>query len=644
MGAAARKAWRRMIGQEDSRVVMFGLDAAGKTTILYKMKLGESITTMPTIGFNVETLCVGTQNVVVWDLGLRDKARPLLRVYMEPVPSGIIFVVDANDPDRYVEAMEFLRFGIDSILVEHASAPPLLIFVNKLDLSSARSIDDTYRELGLQSYTAGPLLLQGCSAVDGNGLSEGLQWLMSARNGDASATKHSLQPLPKTQSQIMQPEIAEHSPELLANRAAATIPTNDEQFLCEFNSRQLPYVGDVELGRLSFLHRTRIGSSSARITLEIMKQSGYIDHVTRAYFWITRAYSVPLASVCDSCEFMVANEALLPGDAAAQDAALRRAFSDEVLADPIAALEPLPPDLHDQSNFVSRESDDDFILRVETAQLLEGELNSFRELVLLSFALLQRYPRRNAIERMDQMLRRLAAGWQPLPPLSPQCSRPFHETKQYVALQLAHAALTAHPELKTASSSDLAVKCPDILNEDYILRYYSTDALSRGCDSFVVPDLQALPSVIEVHSQTWYSDMDDETFLASLQTGSIPYLGMSCLSRCAYLFLRQGRRQALARLLAEVTNAREHADTSRCMFAHETLAYFTLHMVHYYSIVGHWKLSESFASFASCNKQVVDPLLYRSYYSDILVHSKEARDCLVLPDLCPLPNLVSNKS
>lgn len=33
-----------------------GLDAAGKTTILYKLKLGEVVTTIPTIGFNVETV------------------------------------------------------------------------------------------------------------------------------------------------------------------------------------------------------------------------------------------------------------------------------------------------------------------------------------------------------------------------------------------------------------------------------------------------------------------------------------------------------------------------------------------------------------------------------------------------------------
>lgn len=42
--------------KKEMRILMVGLDAAGKTTILYKLKLGEVVTTIPTIGFNVETV------------------------------------------------------------------------------------------------------------------------------------------------------------------------------------------------------------------------------------------------------------------------------------------------------------------------------------------------------------------------------------------------------------------------------------------------------------------------------------------------------------------------------------------------------------------------------------------------------------
>lgn len=51
------------------RILMNGLDAAGKTTILYKLKLGEVVTTIPTIGFNVESLEYRNVNFTVWDVG-----------------------------------------------------------------------------------------------------------------------------------------------------------------------------------------------------------------------------------------------------------------------------------------------------------------------------------------------------------------------------------------------------------------------------------------------------------------------------------------------------------------------------------------------------------------------------------------------
>ena len=50
-----------------------GLDAAGKTTILYKLKLGKVVTTIPTIGFNVETLNYKNMTFTAWDVSGRGK-------------------------------------------------------------------------------------------------------------------------------------------------------------------------------------------------------------------------------------------------------------------------------------------------------------------------------------------------------------------------------------------------------------------------------------------------------------------------------------------------------------------------------------------------------------------------------------------
>lgn len=102
MGMFFTKLFDRLSSKKESRILMVGLDAAGKTTILYKLKLGEVVTTIPTIGFNVETVDYKNISFTVWDVGGQDKIRPLWRHYYQNT-QGIIFVVDSNDRDRVAE-------------------------------------------------------------------------------------------------------------------------------------------------------------------------------------------------------------------------------------------------------------------------------------------------------------------------------------------------------------------------------------------------------------------------------------------------------------------------------------------------------------------------------------------------------------
>ena len=67
--------------KKEMRILMVGLDAAGKTTILYKLKLNQDVTTIPTVGFNVETVTYKNVKFNVWDVGGQDKIRPLWRHY-----------------------------------------------------------------------------------------------------------------------------------------------------------------------------------------------------------------------------------------------------------------------------------------------------------------------------------------------------------------------------------------------------------------------------------------------------------------------------------------------------------------------------------------------------------------------------------
>merc|ERR1712031_113056 len=97
----------RVVGKQEMRIVMVGLDAAGKTTVLYKFKLNEVVTTIPTIGFNVETVEYKNLRFTVWDVGGQDKIRPLWRYYYQGT-NGLIYVVDSNDRDRVENVREEL--------------------------------------------------------------------------------------------------------------------------------------------------------------------------------------------------------------------------------------------------------------------------------------------------------------------------------------------------------------------------------------------------------------------------------------------------------------------------------------------------------------------------------------------------------
>merc|ERR1711998_5410 len=93
------KLWDRLAGKTDMRILMVGLDAAGKTTILYKYKLGEIVTTIPTIGFNVESIKYKSFDFTMWDVGGQEKLIPLWRHYYQNTQL-LIWVADSSDRDR----------------------------------------------------------------------------------------------------------------------------------------------------------------------------------------------------------------------------------------------------------------------------------------------------------------------------------------------------------------------------------------------------------------------------------------------------------------------------------------------------------------------------------------------------------------
>jgi len=180
MGNIFTKMFHKLFAKREMRILMVGLDAAGKTTILYKLKLGEIVTTIPTIGFNVETVDYKNISFTVWDVGGQDKIRPLWRHYYQNT-QGVIFVVDSNDRERIDDSnghennakMELQRMLQEDELRDAV----LLVFANKQDLPKAMRVKDVTDRLGLENLRGRQWYIQGASAPTTDGLYEGLDWL-----------------------------------------------------------------------------------------------------------------------------------------------------------------------------------------------------------------------------------------------------------------------------------------------------------------------------------------------------------------------------------------------------------------------------------------------------------------------------------
>ena len=155
------------------RLLMLGLDAAGKTTILYKLKLDEVVTSIPTIGFNVETVQHKNLTLTVWDVGGQDKIRALWRHYYDNT-DAIIFVVDASDTGRIDEARDTLHDMLREEKLKDLKA--LLVFSNKTDLPHALDANRLAERLRLSSVRV-PFYVQSTCALTGDGIVEGLDRL-----------------------------------------------------------------------------------------------------------------------------------------------------------------------------------------------------------------------------------------------------------------------------------------------------------------------------------------------------------------------------------------------------------------------------------------------------------------------------------
>merc|ERR1711977_334466 len=135
----------QLFGEKEARILVLGLDNAGKTTILYRLQVGEVVSTIPTIGFNVETVQYKNIKFQVWDLGGQTSIRPYWRCYY-PNTDAIIFVVDSADRERLAVARQELQAMLDE---EELKDAILLVLANKQDQKGALGAKEISEALGL---------------------------------------------------------------------------------------------------------------------------------------------------------------------------------------------------------------------------------------------------------------------------------------------------------------------------------------------------------------------------------------------------------------------------------------------------------------------------------------------------------------
>jgi ADP-ribosylation factor protein 1 len=158
-------------GKQESRIVLIGLDGAGKTTILYKLKLDEVVSSVPTIGFNVEKVQYKNLEFNIWDIGGQTKIRNLWKFYYDNT-DAIIYVVDTSDAERMAFAKETLSEVLSDDRLANA---PLLVFANKVDISNMTT-PEVVSSMGLQNLRR-EWYVQPTCALSGSGLCEGFEWL-----------------------------------------------------------------------------------------------------------------------------------------------------------------------------------------------------------------------------------------------------------------------------------------------------------------------------------------------------------------------------------------------------------------------------------------------------------------------------------
>eukprot|EP01114_Cavostelium_apophysatum_P012996 TRINITY_DN3059_c0_g1_i1.p1 TRINITY_DN3059_c0_g1~~TRINITY_DN3059_c0_g1_i1.p1 ORF type:complete len:188 (-),score=36.55 TRINITY_DN3059_c0_g1_i1:14-577(-) len=165
--------------KKNATILLLGLDNAGKTTLLHKLKHGSVRLVIPTQRAQLQEIELGNVKFRAWDLGGHEQVRSLWKEYFFEA-DAVIFLVDSADDERFEEAKKELNSLLDD---ESLKGVPFLILANKTDMMTAWPLDRLIGAIGIENRQLGsvagdrPIQIFRCSLVEGTGYGEGFRWL-----------------------------------------------------------------------------------------------------------------------------------------------------------------------------------------------------------------------------------------------------------------------------------------------------------------------------------------------------------------------------------------------------------------------------------------------------------------------------------
>ncbi|CAF2525654.1 unnamed protein product [Rotaria sp. Silwood2] len=505
MASRIRTMLSKLFHTPEYRVLTIGLDASGKTTILYKLKLNDIVTTIPTIGFNVETVTYNNTSLTIWDVGGCDKIRPLFRHYFQNT-HALILVIDSNDRDRLADATEELW---RVLAADELICTPILIYLNKIDLPNRMKSEYVIQEMRLNNIRNRQWFLQPCCACTGDGLYEGLSWLV--RSLKSPRTLESIHTT--TESNAFTTTIENNLDE---NKSLEWLSQLDddtnEDFVEKFEKHQL----SIE----TFDHRTLLRIIWVYLTIYGRQKTVKVlfDHLkfyikdmneTLIYFWIQivhYAFETTKNPTNDFTGFLLMNPQLLneielPLSYYKKDTLFSsQAKTTIVLPDVKQLPSILPASSTSANNIVEKNNvlklepsvneldDDEFLKQFESYKLKSW---SHKTHIRMAWLYLIRDGRRAGVNKIFDGIKNFIQNSQ----IARKTT--FHFTMTYFWIQMIDLAIAQSP--KRIDFEEFLHLNPHLLNGGLFLEYYKKETMLNNPiarQEMVLPDIKPLPTFI----------------------------------------------------------------------------------------------------------------------------------------------------